>query len=113
MEIGDILIEWSYSGWGRRDKHFIPHTVVRVTPSGRIKTDKGLELNPNLTIRGNNPNRSYISLFTDEIKEEMVNQNKKNKLKMYVHKVNVDDLTPEDISTLVIAFDNISTTEEK
>ncbi len=108
MEIGDILIEWSYSGFSGRDKHFVKHVVKRITPTGRIKTDKGLELNPDLSIRGaSGYNRSYISLFTDEIKEEIAKQRQKDKLRSRLRNLDINQLNPKEIISLNNILDQI------
>ena len=106
MNIGDILVQWSFR-WGSNDKDFEQHTIIKITPSGRIKTDKGLELNPDLSIRGKSPYRSYISLLTDKIKKEMLEQKQKDELELHLHELDVHSLTADEISSLNEIFNQI------
>ncbi|MGE7983736.1 hypothetical protein [Solibacillus sp. NPDC093137] len=52
VAVGEIIVEWYYRYWGEKGKGFIEHKVARVTPTGRIKTTEGLELDEYLRPRG-------------------------------------------------------------
>lgn len=103
MKIGDIIVEWSYAGWGDKDKHFVSHTITKITPTGRIKTDTGIELDEHLRLRGKNrrPYKSYFSLFNDEIKQEIKWQRMKDAIKEKLTDLDVHSLDENELEQLL------------
>ena len=99
MKIGDTIVEWSYIGCGGKDKHFISHTIKKITPTGRIKTDTGIELSEHLKIRGKNRRsyQSFFSPFNDEIKQEIKLQRMKDSIKENLNSLDVHTLNNNEL----------------
>ena len=109
MKIGDKIIEWSYTSWGKNDKHFIEHIITEITPSGRIRTNTGIELNKHLRIRGKNHRsyQTYFSLLNDEIKQEINLQHLKDSINEKLKNFDVHSLTENELEQLLDLLNSI------
>lgn len=66
IKVGDKLAI-AHNGFYRTS--YDVYTVTKITATGRLVTDRGKTLNPDLTVRGGNPYVTAI-LWTKELEEE-------------------------------------------
>lgn len=98
MKVGDKIIEWSYNGF-TKNKHFYEHTVTKITPTGRIKTDTGIELNEHLRPRGKYKRgyNTHFVPFNDEIEREIKLQKMKDTIRYKLDALNIHSLDESEL----------------